>query len=265
MLPHRYSCLIQVGLLLVLTSVATASLAEDSGGGKNAPVLVELFTSEGCSSCPPADRLLRELVEKQPLDGVEVLGLSFHVDYWNHLGWRDPFSSAAWSERQRRYATELGERTVYTPQLIVGGKHSVVGSDRRKVLAAIQEVTSQPPQALEVTLVPAGSTRQWRVTVKGRSGGAARSPDSRHRLSVALVEDGLSVAVRRGENAGRALSHVAVVRHLQNVSLAADDELDAAETVVAVEEDWKPAQLRAVAWVEDEQGRLLAAGQTGRP
>src|SRR5207244_6474025 len=93
------------------------------------PILVELFTSEGCSSCPPADAVLARLHEKQPVPGVEIVALSEHVDYWNYIGWRDPFSDEQFSDRQSRYAKAVGRGRVYTPQVIVDGRLDVLGSD----------------------------------------------------------------------------------------------------------------------------------------
>src|SRR5882724_13421492 len=103
------------------------------------PVLVELFTSEGCSSCPPADLLLQRLQKTQPLKGIQVISLSEHVDYWNQLGWTDPFSSSFFSERQRRYAETFRGDGVYTPQMVVDGRAQLVGSDSQTALRAIAE------------------------------------------------------------------------------------------------------------------------------
>ncbi len=108
------------------------------------PVVVELFTSEGCSSCPPADELLERLDEKQLIPGVEVIALEQHVDYWNSLGWNDPFSSSRFSERQNDYSISFGHSGVYTPQMIVDGTVEFVGSSKQQALASIAESARQP-------------------------------------------------------------------------------------------------------------------------
>lgn len=162
------------------------------------PIVIELFTSEGCSSCPPADALLAELAA-QP----DVLALSFHVDYWDRLGWKDPFSSAAATRRQQRYVQALGLETVYTPQIIVDGHWQAVGSDRGAVDQAFAAARHMPG-AVPVTLI-VGEGRA-RVTL---------GADAVHSAATVVLIgfDRLRVdAVERGENAGRTLSHVDVVR-----------------------------------------------------
>src|SRR5882724_8604367 len=115
------------GLAILLMSTTL----DGEMGPARVPVLLELFTSEGCSSCPPADRLLEKLDREQGIAGAEVIVLSEHVDYWNQLGWADPFSSALYSERQREYASHLDGQT-YTPELVVDGAKGFVGSDERE-------------------------------------------------------------------------------------------------------------------------------------
>src|SRR5882724_10951247 len=128
--------------LIMISAVAAAETPRT-------PVLVELFTSEGCSSCPPADLLLSRLQQSQPIAGVEVITLSEHVDYWNQLGWTDPFSSASLTERQRQYTAVLRGDGVYTPQMIVDGKIGFVGSDRQKALPAIAEAAKAPRTGID--------------------------------------------------------------------------------------------------------------------
>lgn len=190
-------------LFLAAALAARAAAAPAPAG---TPVLVELFTSEGCSSCPPADRLLARLASEQPVSGALVVALSLHVDYWNRLGWEDPFSSDRYSERQSAYARRFGARGVYTPQVVVDGRTEFVGSDERAARSAISDAAREPKAF--VRLVPDGAGAA-RVTVAGASAGAG--------VFLAVVEDGLSSDVTRGENAGKRLPHVAVARDLRAI------------------------------------------------
>ena len=168
------------------------------------PIVVELFTSEGCSSCPPADALLAELASRP-----DVLALSFHVDYWDRLGWKDPFSSHEATERQNRYATLLDLATVYTPQIVVDGKWQAVGSDRADVEHAL-ELARRSLKEIPVTL--ALDHGQAQITLGPGGDGVSASIlligfDRRH-----------VTAVRRGENSGRTLAHVDVVRGIEEIA-----------------------------------------------
>ena len=162
------------------------------------PVVAELFTSEGCSSCPPAEALLAELARNRP----DLLVLAFHVTYWDQLGWRDPFGLPVATARQRDYATQLGLETVYTPQLVVNGSRDVIGSDRGAVLSALYAAaaTAAPPVPLALQRLPGGA----RVAAGAGPGHGTLlliGFDSLHRTPVA-----------RGENAGRVLLEANVVR-----------------------------------------------------
>jgi len=117
-------------------------------------VLAELFTSEGCSSCPPADDLLRQLLREQPVAGVEVIAISEHVDYWNRLGWRDPFSSSQFSDRQSEYARSFGDGQIYTPQLVIDGSAAVVGNDAAAVRQALVQAVKAPRARLSISGPP---------------------------------------------------------------------------------------------------------------
>src|SRR6266545_881299 len=160
-------------LVLALAAPAAAGGCDPGGGdaaaatpapaGARAAVVVELFTSQGCSSCPPADRLLTRLPGS--IDGVLVLPLAFHVDYWDDLGWRDPFSSADWTARQKRYAAAIAGGHVYTPQLVVQGREDMVGSDRGAVEDAIRRAAARPPGGATISAVPAGAAGRDRLTV----------------------------------------------------------------------------------------------------
>jgi hypothetical protein len=218
-------------------SLFLLALAFAPAAAEQRPILVELFTSEGCSSCPPADALLAELATRP-----DVLALSFHVDYWDRLGWRDPFSSPAATQRQQRYADLLGLGTVYTPQVVVDGKWQAVGSSRADVehiLDSARRDRAQVPLALAVdhggvhiTLGPAADAGPATVELIGF--------DRRHITPVA-----------RGENAGRTLAHVDVVRSIEEVARF-DGRTDVVDAPL-------PAQCdRIAAIVQARDGRVLA-------
>src|SRR5712672_3378806 len=138
----------------VFTIFAGATLwAAGDDNPTRIPVLLELFTSEGCSSCPPADRLLEILDQKQPVAGSELIVLSEHVDYWDRLGWRDPFSSPQYAARQQEYASKFSRDGVYTPQLVVDGRFGFVGSDGREAVSAIQKAIREPKIAIAIANV----------------------------------------------------------------------------------------------------------------
>src|SRR5271170_5531796 len=183
---------------------------QDAPANPAQPVLVELFTSEGCSSCPPADRLLMELDRQQPVPGANIVVLSEHVDYWNSLGWRDPYSSHQWSERQDDYGRRFGLDGVYTPQMVIDGAREVNGSDSRAVLAAVERSAGSAQLPLGISnVIRTGGTLQIEFTA-GASEGAA--------IYAVLADDSDRSSVERGENAGRTLEHVAVARSLIRVA-----------------------------------------------
>lgn len=173
--------------------------------------VVELFTSEGCSSCPPADILLAKLVKAANEDKLHIYPLSFHVDYWNHLGWRDPYSQKEFTLRQSWYAKQLGDNT-YTPQMVINGRDIMVGSDAKKVQGAINKALKEPTTVkIALQVVAIDDKRIWSTfELKGLYEGK--------NLSVALVEDGVYTDVGRGENVGRRLRHEHVVRQFQRLA-----------------------------------------------
>lgn len=173
-------------------------------------VLVELFTSQGCSSCPPADRVLQRLVNEAEEGNLAVIALSYHVDYWNRLGWTDPYSQAVFSERQRQYAQVLPDHRVYTPQMIIQGQGAHVGSREKEVRAAIQDISQQAPtSSLLASPNPVKndrSSREIAYEITGKTNGIV--------LQIALIETALANDVPRGENSGHHLTHTNVVRSL---------------------------------------------------
>ncbi len=165
------------------------------------PVVLELFTSQGCSSCPPADALLTKLMGELGSEGL--IPLAFHVDYWDRLGWVDPFSQKMATERQLEWVRRFGLRSMYTPQAVIGGRAECVGSDAKRVGGyLIQEGSRAPLVRVELTAHVAALSVEVDVAFDGEAAS----------MLVALVEDGLVTGVRRGENAGARLRNDAVVR-----------------------------------------------------
>ena len=179
--------------------LAAALLWAAGAAGETAkPVVVELFTSQGCSSCPPADRILAELADREG-----VVALAFHVDYWDRLGWPDPFASRAATERQYAYAGALGRPNVYTPQMVVDGRHDVPGYDRRRLEAALAEAAAGAGERLAPRLA-------W--LAPGRLRYALPAGEGRARVLLLRYARRLDQFVPRGENAGRQLAYHHVVR-----------------------------------------------------
>jgi hypothetical protein len=182
----------------VLVDSAPVVGAAQAAGEK--PVVVELFTSQGCNSCPPAEALLRELAEEEG-----IVALQLHVDYWDYIGWPDPFASPVNTERQRSYAGDLGLRYVYTPQMVIDGRHNVVGSDRRAVRKAIEEAAARS-QTIAVEL---SEDDGGRIVIP-----AGHSPDGGAKVWLAVYDGYHATDVSEGENAGRRLESRNVVREL---------------------------------------------------
>lgn len=179
-----------------------------------APVVLELFTSQGCSSCPPADKLLRKLAEHPNLS-EQVIPMAFHVDYWDHLGWKDPYSSAVWSQRQRDYATALRTGTVYTPQLVVDGEQEEVGSNSSRVVDALG-IALKRPKTVAVSLRCGEGTEPGAQAQDAPSTVLVNAElDTSHHgeamLYGFLVGDEPDTSVPRGENAGRSLPNAFAV------------------------------------------------------
>jgi hypothetical protein len=239
--------------VLVLAGAAALTLGasrthDESRAGPRVPVLVELFTSEGCSSCPPADDLLRRLIDEQPVDGVEVVALSEHVDYWNRQGWTDPFSSPLFSTRQQRYQRALRTEQIYTPQVIVNGRREAIGNEWPAVRSELTAAALEPRAVLHVTPVTAGDALHVTVSIEGIPD-AARG---KMRVMVALAENDLTVDVKRGENAQRRLRHSAVTRRLETAgNVNASDHSAQVNAQITIDQAWRRDQLRVLAFLQD--------------
>lgn len=231
---------------LLVTAVLSARAAE---APPRTPVLVELFTSEGCSSCPAADRLLARLAAEQPVAAAEVVPLAFHVDYWDRLGWKDRFSSAAYTKRQGDYSRALGGSRVYTPQMVVNGRREFVGSDERAARAALVAAAKEAFATVRVTRPEAEGSATLRVSVSGATEGAD--------VFLAISEDGLSTDVPRGENAGRRLAHTGVVRDLRRIGSTDGMGRFTGSPALARDSAWTGNGLRAVVFVQERESRRV--------
>lgn len=239
MQPSRAHAL-ALGLAVALAGCGVADGQPAPAATTGGPIVLELFTSQGCSSCPAAERLLGELARAGSFDGRPIAPLAFHVDYWDDLGWADPYASPAWTERQRRYAQALGDTRVYTPELVVGGAAGMVGSNPVAVSGAITRATR--PAALPVTA-------QWSATELALTATAPADAD----VVVAVWEDAPRTAVPRGENAGTSLVGDRVVRRLEKVATRGTR----GTVRIPLDPSWK--QVGAVAFAQRTDQRITAS------
>ena len=252
----------EIAVSLVFTALAMVSLPYLRGASASAlanrsdirrtPVLVELFTSEGCSSCPPADALLEKLDRAQPVNGAELIVLSEHVDYWNDIGWKDPYSSHDYSERQSAYASRFGRGSIYTPQMVIDGHLELVGSDERGAIRAIENETKIAKVSLTLSAIRFENDYKLSLHVESDPLGpsaAARSAG----LFLAIADDSDESQVSRGENAGRTLKHVAVLRSLVAVgTVSKSDKFSRDVTVKFNNQDRR--HLRIVGIIQEQSG-----------
>ncbi|MBO9730247.1 MAG: DUF1223 domain-containing protein [Chitinophaga sp.] len=214
----------------------------------NGFAVVELFTSEGCSSCPPADELLARL-EKES-QGKPLYLLAFHVDYWDHQGWKDSFSQHTFSERQEAYAAWLHLNSVYTPQVVINGTSQYVGSDAGNIIGRINDAfnaNSGPQLVLEGQPADGKMNVSWTVTM----------PQKHTRLHLAFVQKNAQSNVRAGENAGRKLSHVQIVQQLTTV-----DPDKSQHAMVNIPAGFNSRDWELIGFVQrNSDGKIIAAGK----
>ncbi len=235
-------------LLSGLVLAAAPPLAREEA----TPVLLELFTSEGCSSCPPADELLTRLAHDGSIKGVRVIPIGLHVDYWDALGWKDPLSSADATRRQQTYAAALGVADVYTPQMVVDGRDAFVGSDERLARQALERAVARPHAKVGVRAAADRGTYSIAVDVASLPTDAAKEPLE---AFAAIVEDGLTSVVKRGENGGRTLRHDAGLRRLIGLSRRSDASY--AVSGVRLQDGWNASRLTVVAFVQGRKTRAV--------
>lgn len=257
--------------LVALPALVAATLAMAIGVPRAAPagpsasstasrqvVIAELFTSEGCSSCPAADALLRDWLSRQPVQGVEFVALGEHVDYWDRLGWRDPYSSGVFSRRQSEYAAAFKSDRIYTPQLIVDGRLECVGSDVACVQRAVREAARQPKARVSIATTVAGKDLAARIVVEVPMAVVRRAQAD---IMLAVTEDDVETRVLRGENGGVTLRHSAVTRTLVEAGTLEASGTRADVTVaVPISADWTRRHLRLVAFVQERETRRIIGG-----
>jgi hypothetical protein len=231
------------------------AFAQSGGAPEDAPVVLELFTSEGCSSCPPADVLLSRIGSS----ATGVIPLAYHVDYWDRLGWSDPFSSGQWTARQVVYirAMELG--SPYTPQMVIDGKWQCVGSDPRALARAIAAARATPPPGMVTvrTTLPATGSRKLNVRIGARM--LRPAGDKALIVVLAIYENGLVAKIDAGENRGRKLGYDYTVRKIVPVFGLNPAPGRALENEISVDLDpsWKLDHLGAAAFIQDEESLAI--------
>lgn len=250
------SLVVAAVLGLGLGAGAKGNEASTKGNGAARPaIVVELFTSQGCSSCPPADAYLSELGKE-----ADLLPLSFHVDYWDGLGWADPFGSPDWTARQRDYGRALGSGgRIYTPQIVVAGKEGMVGSHRDVVARAL--AAARKGTAAKVDFRLSDASRGGALAVDGEVTLAAPSK-RRLKLVAALAQTGLVTEVGRGENGGRSLPNDHVVRRLVTLGEIAPgaNGVRTAKGTLSIDPRWPRESLRVAVFAQDAETMEIVGG-----
>lgn len=256
----------RAGILLLGCSVAACAAMVYAGPAGDTtspvPVVVELFTSEGCSTCPPSDAFLRKLDTIQPVKGVQVIGVEEHVDYWNQEGWIDPYSALEWTARQQQYVAKFKDKTPYTPQWIVDGNKEIVNPGPQTVVTAIEQAAEM--QAAQVSVKPDaaadGDEQKFDVSVANLGG---KPSEGKADVWLAVTEDGLQMDVTAGENKGHTLQHAAVVRSITKIgTISGKDKVPfSVDSRVKYKSSWKRDNLRVVVFVQDHKSmQIVGAG-----
>lgn len=254
---YRRFCLASCGLLLALLPIAVAVGAECvSASGPQRVALLELYTSEGCSSCPPADKWLRSLSAKKIVPAA-LLPLAFHVDYWNYLGWNDSYAQAQFSDRQRQYSRRRGASFVVTPQLLLNGQGYQRPLLREDIDGRTMAINRTPPRA-HIWLKQTRTDAQIEARLEVRLDADADARQAQ--VFLALYENNLVTAVKSGENRGAVLRHDFVVRHLSAPIALNDGGRLAHEVRIRLDPQWKAHDLHLAAFVQQPgTGEILQA------
>jgi hypothetical protein len=252
--PRLLSCSAALVLLVLMARVHLLAESKDNAPDPaRTPVLVELFTSEGCSDCPLADALLERLDRSQPVAGAQLIVLSEHVDYWNDIGWRDPYSAHAYSERQSAYATRFGLSSVYTPQMVVDGKFEFVGSDERRAITAAERAA----KAVKISMILSGAHLESEsvLAVHLNAGQLPATATRPAAVLLAIADEKDESHVTGGENGGRTLRHVAVLRSLKQVGSL--DQVNPLFQDVRIDIPRRNGSIRLIAFAQDEKNGTI--------
>jgi hypothetical protein len=246
-----------LSLLFTLAVAGSTLQAADVPQAGAAPVLVELFTSEGCSSCPPADALLQKLDRAQPVAGAELIVLSEHVDYWNHLGWSDPYSSPFFSERQSAYAHSFNLETVYTPQIIVDGTTDLRIGNPEKVRQTLERAAATPKIALRLGQIqPQAGAQVLQIHLDADAATVFHGGD----VFAAVAFNQAQSQVLRGENGGRHLTHVAVVQSLRKIGHLQKGKAFTCDARLEIKPGTDPGNIRVIVFVQESgPGKVVGA------
>jgi hypothetical protein len=233
-------------LITLIAIVPGISFAQNTTPESKTPVVVELFTSEGCSSCPPADALLARMDKEQPVSNAEIIVLEEHVDYWEKGGWHDRFSSSQYTDRQNQYAPRLKFDSVYTPQMIVDGTTQFVGNDGQRALNAIVAAAGTPKVALALSN-PVVDGHRVACSV---SSPASATPLPKADLYAVLIDPAATTQVQGGENKGRQLEHVGVVRSMKRIGKLQDLGKGPLAFNLNAPSDMQPGNVRVVVFAQ---------------
>lgn len=239
-----------VGVVLTGPAKAQAPPAKSTA----APVVVELFTSEGCSDCPPAEALAMRM-EKQPLPGIDMIVLEEHVTYWNQYGWYDPFSSSDWTQRQLQYVDKLPKPNPYTPEMVIDGQQQFPGGNGQKAQDAIEADAHTPDTPVTITedkLDPKGAG-DFRISVGKLEGSTAGDEAD---VWIAVTEDGLHSDPNAGENSGHTLYHAAVLRYLHKVATVPGAGFTGGARV-KINSKWVRKDVNVVVFVQDKKSMKI--------
>lgn len=236
---------------------AVTMLVAGMAAAQRTPIVVELFTSEGCSSCPPADTVLSRLEREQPVVDAEVIPLSEHVDYWNDLGWRDRFSSPLFTSRQQDYGQVFRMDSVYTPQMVVNGQATVLGSDWNAATNAVRVAVKGPRAEVKISLRHDGAGFEVNHLPP-----AVKTAD----MLLAITESAIESDVGAGENGGRRLRHTGVVRSLTHLGKldAKRDGSYTGEARLNLRPEWNRRNVKLVLFVQDRNTRQIVGAATAR-